>query len=724
MGGTAKRGRAAFLAVMLASGGVSASSPARANHTTCTTGANSGQPLRSTDCPSLSLDYQPLIASPYIDIPTSITYRYFQGDHASPMVDATYFVPTGWRFAVESVPAGQAPGGTPATQCSNMYDGLGGTSPARLVRGELLSEGTGMITRFGGLREQAFYGIGGMSSAGTPSPGNARRAALSFLRWTPPTPATPGIADLCMYEFTDNGTITQGTSAKEFFIPIQLIQIPAGDPLATKWSWKVHFDMSTFLRKKWVFDNTLSVLYNAFDIAAYSRRRTIRPDGREAWVDSVAFSRTPREPTAGVLRAEFVTCREGLNPPSVPSPPNPICRNDATFTDVRTVVVNISPPPDSEPYNFALLEGPGEDLNTGPGAGPNPVGGFSLVRGVTSASVFWGQPRIGPDKTVKGYVLAVAEPGDQDSRHFDYFIVQRYLVDSRNRIVRDAEGNPVLNPEFDPRVPCGDDGTLSCTFSLEFPMTGVGGKILDGNAKYDLALITVYADGARTDGLCDDGTPQGVMCDPSRPAFTVFAPGISTWQFVMRTKSWPGAFLETRTETTTAIDPETRSVAVISVRNPRFLLLVNFPARAAEFFIWGANAVYALQRRLGPPLEQRVPNAMLFGYAPGFAQQGKGQSFTGQSISIFGSDDVGLISFGNFKPDGASQSFRFDGFAARFAARGNFMVYDPHNWTLGQPPAIPPDPSNPFPRPPCLSVTGGPCTPTAIIEPFEGDPIR
>lgn len=744
---------AALLGLSMALPGV-----ALANHTDCTQSRDIASEPTPEDCPEFSPDFLGVINNPYIDAPSTINFRWFQADHESSAIDATFFVPKAWRFAMTEVrPGGLVP--SPTTQCSDLYEA---TSPRALAYGEGLSGGVGMQLAVGSAsRSIADYG-------NTSGPGG-RKPSLSFLRWNPETPTTPASADLCMYLYSESSAVA---GANEFFLPVKLVKLPEDDPT---YGWTLEIDLGPIVRNATLMPLGASIRYFQITINAITggNWNIDAATGKKA---PVVFSRTPRDPETTALRGDWTACTHGLAPSNEPSP----CRENETLSVSASRVINITPPPTvRHNLDYGRLKGPGGLPGVGGGIGPYAVDGFGVVRGTNTPTISWSQPGVGPDDTIRGYALAVAKTGDPTTAHWERYVTQKFLVDSNN--------NPttIPNPEFDEsRSPCGADGKAGpCSTKLEFPLGpngGTVGPLLDGDGKYDLALVTIYADGHRTDGRCDDGTPPGAICDPNLPGITVSGTGISTWQFVMRTKAWPSTYAENTRYIggctignggypgsfgsstgpfqsyydqymgpyVNAVSPYVNGLVCATpggggfynFQEPRFLLFTDWTLREAEFFIWGPNMtgpLFPAGSTLDSVVRPLFPAWSTLGNVQSYtgvgnAQDGQGKSFSAKSITVVGSGDAGVISFGNWKPDGPVATFRFDGVAVpnkaapcpllpeilTFAvpsapigsqsACGVFQIYDPHNL----PPSSVPGPG--------WQPTGMPST---VAEIFEGQKI-
>jgi hypothetical protein len=304
-----------------------------------------------------------------------------------------------------------------------------------------------------------------------------------------------------------------------------------------------------------------------------------------------------------------------------------------------------------------------------------------------------------PHTPVKGYALTIGAPGDQDSRHFEYFVTQKILVDASNQPT--GATDPSFPSDAAHQV-CGPDGLAStCQFNVPFPLSGIG-HIDPADGKYNAVLATIYSDGYRTDSdefgerLCDNGTAAGSVCDPHHPAIKVTAPGAAFQQFLILAERWP---------------------LIYSSSAPRYLLLLDYARKEAAVVFWNANQAACLgSAQLGTttPLGWicTIPAVALKDYPASF--------YRGSSVLIQGSNSPGgTASIGSFKPDGSAQSWEFNGVTLNSSAYGIITIFDPHNWTLGELTGTPTAPL----KGTCIGITVPTCQPTAYQTLFNGSLI-
>lgn len=536
-------------------------------------------------------------ASTVVDTASNLTMNVTQVDHAPLIRDFQMAIPAGWRLSVGTV--------DPSTlgSCVDAAEDFPSyllTSPKALENMESVGLATIKLatkdTRDPNPRitpENAFntpqwnpgpaiYDGGGFLGHGSPA------AGLWFHRWDP----VESTATLCGIVRTDNTRIP--TELRELIFQLDLKLMSDG-------SWNLSFDFDAAPGAaagfRSVTDNEaflasevsiLEVRLQITDLTGGNFQR--KADGTKCDPNSrngynpckVIFSRTPVTPANYPFRGTFSECQNVAGCASLPT--------------IREVIIPITNLPSTFVHEAAVL--------TGPGSPQIPVG-YGFFDDTDSVTVTWNQPPTNPREDVRAYVLLIARAGDKEGR-FEYMILDP------------------ADPGVDSRRPCGEDGRApSCSLSLAFPLTG--SPHLQGEGKYDLALVTIYRDGHRTDGRCDDGTGAGVVCSSST-GFRIVPKGVSTWEFFITRKAWPNAFAEVQIITPSGAAPGTFYSA------PVYVLLVDFELQRGEFIFW--QYVGVTERR-----------------------------FAATSNEIKGSGTAGLVSFASNLSAGQGENFRFDGFA-------------------------------------------------------------
>lgn len=597
-----------------------------ADHTTCTGPGAGGCPIFN---PGMIMG--PEMA--FTDTPSGIGFRYGLTDHTMPVLEATYLLPKGWQFAVSSVRPANVPAGTHEAQCNDAYSGEENDADdqaATLGEAENLAGGVGMTVtdeyhRNNFLDPMKFgYTPGSRSNSALPffpPDFTSREPSLAFLNWNP----TTKVARMCLYLYANDGTVgsydEMGMSgdadplkvddtdsiqaAREYMIPVTLTQLTS-DP---EFGWAIDFSMTQlYANNDHIFTQTqATVLDQLFYINSLSGGNwNINPvTGKKEYA---TFSTSPVNPGDYKFRAVMKTCAESIDDTHTAGDTHStVCTNDNLFSKVIDKIVRITPPPGNILRDFGVL--------TGPAGGGAPLAGtrWGVVRGTTNVTIPWNQPPKNPALGIRGYELAVGIPGDLNSRHIE-------------RIITDT----ALPLQFDTRAPCGATGNdASCSVTLSFPLAGLSGD-LGREGKYDISLVTIYKDGTRTDGRCDNGLPQGVQCPASQAAFQVAPPGSSTWSFFITHRDYPVAFAEVSTYNQTGATAGTPGGVTRKV--PFYLLLVNFATKQGLFVdthpYGGAADVY---------------------FAP--SNQIIGDNASGHGAIAFGSGTVA----------GATTNFRFDG---------------------------------------------------------------
>ena len=592
--GRSKRARVrAILGVAIAGLAFSAmQASALANHYTCT----------GADCPGANIDFTATTETNYPNSPTNLTLRYDEADQQMPAMSATYYIPKGWAFSVDQLKPGQKADGSPAATCADLFTG---SAPRSIGKAEALSAGESMTVQVSGNRQMKTGFTPVDTEAFTDSApfvyGGVRtnKPSLAFLSYD----ATTGVAKLCEYLYNSS----MGAGAQEVILPVTLARVSSTDP---SFGWTASFDLTPMYKNSvWVQDQA-SVLAHTLGFSATTAGNWTT-DPTTGAKTSVVESATPSTPGNYDFRAVFSICAQGLDPASSTG-----CRADATTSVTKDVPLTITLPPAPGVHDFGRL--------TGPTSAGMPAGS-ALAVGTSTVTAKWTQPAVGPNDSIKGYVLTVAIPGKQETRHFEYMVT-----------------DPSLGT-FDARTQCGADGkATTCQLDLTFPLNTIGTGKLNGNDKYALSLITIYNGGHRTDGLCDDGSDAGVTCSPNQPGFRVVAPGISRWQFLITSDAWTDKFVQTASYTPTG----SKAPAFTA---PAYMLLVNFTQKRAAFIEWNIN---------GPMT-----------------------TFAAASNELVGVDQVGgAVAFASATVAGPGPSWQFAGEADTQESYGVFNYYDLHNF--------------------------------------------
>ncbi len=575
-------------------------------------------------------------------------------------------IPKGWRFAVTglrestfqscadpvSSPPGTDPSVDPMPQWLRNMEAIGyallrvSTNETRDPDTWYHSEGTGTFES-----RTAPAVLTGYTTGGSARPG----ASLWFLRWS----EVERTAILCgtLRVSTSLAIATSPTTPPESGrrIPIRQREVifQATLQLLPDDSWEFAFDLDavpglpggfrSLTDNPYFIDSDLSIIDFQFSLSGQSAGNfNLDPEGKSCLRPNndpplpqnrcaLAFSRTPVVGASYEFGTELWPC-----------PSSSSCLSIA-----KRFTIPISPLPSTFVHRPAKL------------TGPTTVGvptGYAVLTNTSELTVSWEQPPQNPVEAVRAYVLTLAKPLDENSRHSEYLVVDRG------------------DPAFDTRLPCAPDGKgTTCTFTFSFPLGA-----LRGDGKYDASLITVYQDGHRTDGRCDDGTGEGALCDPTEPAFKVVPPGISYWQFWITSRPWPNVYVEEQVFRPTG--------SAVLFNAPAYMLLVDFSLKQAEFVAWNL--------------------------------QGPAKRYFASSNGIVGADTAGAVSFDGGNIGGSADSWRFDGFAGPNVSTG-----------LGtNPGTCRPPTGSPLLVQACgvftvYNLRSAPAfngVPTAFVEPFEG----
>lgn len=524
----------------------------------------------------------------------------------------------------------------------------------------------------------------------------ANHRYLWFLGWTPGVKPGTGTAKLCGLINTGNGRIPNDTTTNDRIILVEVLLTLLSDS-----SWEISWDFMpadgdkgkpdtqrrSVLDKASFQNGNVSILDTELTLFRWSMGNVSKhPTGQPK---PLIFTQTSTEPGNYQAIGTFTPCSDETDTPPLP------CDSDVPPA-VRTQTIKITPPPSPFVRDFGRLTKP-----SGPTGMPT---GFALIQGETSVQFAWEQPVTHPDFPIKGYVLAVAVPHVQSTLHYEYLVTNKDYVATEDK------------PGFDPREPCGEDGlSPECSLTLTFPLDTVGGTKLPPSGKYAVALITVYADGGRTDGRCDSDDPAergpGIECPASMPPINVvkYSPkdfwlngerhGISGLEFMMLPKKWPNVFVHSVSLTPTGLTapgPVQGTPNTFSVGVPFALLLADFDStpKDAAFVLWKAHQ----------PTFETFPG-------------------TGQ-VGIQGQGQNGVVSFGLHI--GTNKHYRFDGVvqgAAAPHARGLFVQYDSQQVARGPAPPNNPDVTaavgNPFGYPSLYSQYL-----VRYLEPYQNRPCK
>lgn len=512
----------------------------------------------------------------YPNAPSDLRLILVQNDHEAPAIDVRYRFPLEWRFAPDLIRPAEKANGTPATTCTDVMANFGlgfeqDENPAEVRRAEHI--GTVEFRAYTNTTRneivnpyQQSASSGAIGPAAAPNQGHI---AFGKLRPTNLNLDMFGVialrawdadaqrADLCVYAYAKDGradapAATPGTfdrRPREHLFPATLTR--------TATAWEMRFDLRTLYANAFLKSEDISIYNAAIYINGLSsgRWQANCAPGRQCGTNAaerelanaarVTFSRAPGEPGDYPIEATYTHCDP--TPVGTAEP----CQAGTELAVAQTMLYRVIDP-NAPVHLFSRL------------TSPSP---FAVLRGTTSARFAWTPPVTPQNERVKGYVLTVAKPETQESRHFEYLV-----TDPLERL---SAGLPSATN------PCGADGAAAeCSLTLQFPLATVGGGALVPDDKFIVSLVTVFADGHRTDGMCDDGTPTGVRCPTSKGGANLERPGFDSREFFVSSRAWPLVFQ----------DPATRNV-----------LFVDFAAQRAQFLVWDPgsprNILYRDQTR-------------------------------------------------------------------------------------------------------------------------------
>jgi hypothetical protein len=452
-------------------------------------------------------------------------------------------------------------------------------------------------------------------------------------------------------------------------LPFTISRLPATHPYAATHDWKITISTRGFVESIKSVQGSMTRL--VFDLN--QRTSGTWHQNLSGGFERAIFSRASHTPVRTDLRADATSCRRGMS--DAPADAATGCLGNATISaTVSTPEFNISPAPTGAPLEFSLLTGPNRiPGTTAERVGPTPRQGFGLVNGGNTATVTWTQPPANPDETVKGYALVIAIPGNQGSQSGQYLLKAGI---------------------------CGPTGTSpQCARTLtagSLPRLDGNGSLhpdVDAGGKYDLALITIWNSGKRSDGRCDDGTWQGALCAPTTPLWRVNGTfpsgnglvvragypdgggfGTSRWQFLWRTHAYPNVSVETTSQSNGSGSGDNET-------EPFMLLFVDYTIKEAEFVIYGG---WTINRQ--SVLEPRF-------IAAGNAADGPATSFKSRDNRIIGDGKIGSVQFSNnASPTGTARRFDYVGETDPSGTFGLVSILEPGDIALGS--SVPPNPTS------------------------------
>ncbi|HEX9775131.1 MAG TPA: hypothetical protein VGB83_06090 [Actinomycetota bacterium] len=286
-------------------------------------------------------------------------------------------------------------------------------------------------------------------------------------------------------------------------------------------TWQVVADLRDIVKDAILQDLELSITRFANFFAARSRGNWQTPPG------PVGLN-----PVGGGVydfRATFETC-PGEGAPDAGDYGNCISGRQSV---TRTVPITITlPEGGTHPISTLLTPVPG-----------------SVLTGVDEVAVEWEEDASA--EALAGHILTVAQPGE-------------------------------LNPAkvYSRRLFAGGDYPCvagACSTTLEFPLTTAAGETLAADGKYSVSIVTVSADGHRSDGRCDNGTVEGLgNCG----AALTHKPGWASAEILLAPASWALSYVD-RLGNVLLIDPDDTRVQLVewnygyaerrwTVRNPWF----------------------------------------------------------------------------------------------------------------------------------------------------------
>jgi hypothetical protein len=458
-------------------------------------------------------------SSTVADRSTGVVFRIAQPDHSAPIKSYVFSVPP-WRMAFASIDQSSvascaAMNGIDTGQEFKVAESVG-TFEVRIHTD---------VTRDEKPRQEdnvAADVSNAVSTAGrgqTPEVGKQAgvpalfRGPILFLKWN----AATTTATLCGYARTFNSRVP-GLSRE------LMVEITAALDATTK-SWRLSFahlavpgaaaGVRSLLDNAQLKGQNLSILETRFGFDAITGgelsqcQTPANPQNcdqhwnRDAAGNPapVALTKTPLLPGQYTMSTELTPCPMG----------DPLgCGSTGGITRLSRLIPVTTEPVGFHPIATLLKPAP-----------------FSVITGTGVVPLEWTPPGTAPDDAVKAYLLVLAHPKNKVETTGYY--VKRFVVDPTD---------PAYDSSLDPCAPT--DTGVRCATTLDFPLNSWDGKLLDREGLYSMLMFTIFKDGHRSDGRCDDGTFTGAVApcaDGTTPAMA--APGYAASEFMLRRTEWP-----------------------------------------------------------------------------------------------------------------------------------------------------------------------------------------
>ena len=475
--------------------------------------------------------FKPTVDFPQVDQYSGVSLRVRQLDHEEQTDRYEVTIPAGWRFPLASLRESTLAG------CKDS-GGLPGVPG--YIHDSMEAIGSSVVT----LQTDATRNPNPDPLAPGQAPGPATYVGgLWFHSWDEGS----STAVLCGYAKTNNTRLvgdpfsadTAPSSDRQMLFEVTMTRAADG-------SWRLAWDFDAVSGAapgdRSITDDPTFTAGNVsiIEVNLILARATVGnyhtdPTGRKV---PVRFARTPA--SAGTYRfsATFSPCA-AADPGSCDSDTPPLTRT-------ADVPVTLRVPEGFHPR--AVIQAPAR---------------FSVIEASDEVTLRWAQPDASVFDPVRAYVVVVSPP-DPTPQHLAKYHT-RYLV-------TDPE-DPAYAASSDPCAPGG--ASESCALTLAFPLTTGDGTIYGPEGLYSASLVTVFADGHRSDGRCDDGTALGApapCADGSVPK--IAAPGYAFTEFYLTQDDWPLVYRD--------VIPRTDGTGP----NITYVLLIDFATNRLEFVVW------------------------------------------------------------------------------------------------------------------------------------------
>jgi hypothetical protein len=459
---------------------------------------------------------------PYYGYNSSLIFDVTQQDHEVPIKSYRVDIPAGWNIAMNSV--------DPPTTYTNCFAPTDNDMPMNIGVAS-----PGALERVGSVL---------MTLLNDPTRGQGGPVPYSGFLWFLKFDETTQTTTLCGRITTSNGALFTHSQ-----IRFEVLLKHNGDGSFTM-TWDFSAVDGAPAGDKSIFDNAdfqntkASVLYTRLELNTLTSGNFNKdPSGAKA---KVRFVWNPQTTGSYTFTGTYTPCSVAAGDPAS-------CASNFAPA-VRNTTIRIT--------NYPTGYHPGATI-TSPAL-------WSVLRGNTPLTVKWKPPTsTSAADQVKGYVLTMSADYVANSTKTEYMITNPSVAGY------DAAKDPCATTEA---------GT-TCTWTKPWPLVADGGLSLPVDANFSLNIVTLYVDGHRSDGNCDDATPAGFA--PPCAGDTVPAvplTGVARTQFLHRAYQWPLAYQKIVSQSCTRnfSNGKCQFTGVWQV----YVLLADLDARQFQYIEW------------------------------------------------------------------------------------------------------------------------------------------